>query len=123
MPFNDNQFPVATLPQDGLPTGVQGMHGRGVPALVQNLPASQALNALRGRWLGGNRQARRNPPTEQRQGRGGRPPVFTPDARPIQENTARAAHAHRQGRPTRSQQRGQGVPNFFNVPYNGRGVR
>lgn len=50
---------------------------------------------MRGRWLGNNTSRRRAPVTEERQGRGGRPPVFTPEARPIQERASEAAQRHR----------------------------
>ena len=107
MAFRDNQ--IIQNPVPDTPVTPPG------PGIVSTLPASQSLNALRGRWMGSNNTPNRPPVTERRHGRGGRPPVFTPEARPLQEDTAEAAHRHRVGIPNRAQQRGQGVPNFFNV--------
>lgn len=89
--FNDNQFTRrddSNTPQDNR------LSPRG-PVLAQYLSPSQTLNGMRGRWLGNNNAPVRPPVTEQRQGRGGRPPVFTPEARPLQENAGRAAQRHR----------------------------
>lgn len=83
------------------------------PSILRYLGPSQALNGLRGKWLGHNNATRRDPPTEQRQGRGGRPPVFTPEARPIQENAGRAAQQHRQ--PTTNKNTRFSDNNFFSV--------
>ena len=112
MAFQDNQIIQTSIPMEQPNQATSG--------IIQSLPASQSLNALRGRWMGSTNAANRPPVTEQRQGRGGRPPVFTPEARPRQERAAQAAQQHRTGVPTRSQQQGQGTPNFFNVSTQGR---
>jgi len=89
MAFQDNQIIQTSIPMEQPNQATSG--------IIQSLPASQSLNALRGRWMGSTNAANRPPVTEQRQGRGGRPPVFTPEARPRQERTAQAAQQHRTG--------------------------
>lgn len=115
--FNGNQFfrgrgnrtEDRTAPYQNY--GVQG------PTILNHLPPSQTLNGLRGKWLGANTNTNRPSPTEARQGRGGRPPVFAAEARPLQERVASAAHRHRPASVQGQAHNMYGRSNFFNATH------
>lgn len=117
--FNDYQFTGRRRRSDELTPRHDTIDQEG-PTLLQHLAPSQTLNGMRGRWLGNNNAPKRPPLVEAREGRGGRPPVFTPDARPMQENTSRAAQAHRMGYMGPDGLSRLSQHNFFNVSTNRR---